>query len=529
MDNTCQNLRYADAHNPVAYLAAPATEAIQAVTGWLQSHGLAPDTVSPSGDMLTVHMSLDKANSVLNANYSAYVHTATNTKMWRTLSYSVPAHIDRHLSFIYPTTQFIPPAVSAFGKTQVAGQATGRPNQTATCAEAMTPQCLQNLYNIPSAPATASGNSIVIGGSAGQAADLKDLKAFLAQERPDIANAPFKMQFINGTTVQRNGTGSVATAAGVQYTVGLASNVSTTVVYPGPEDDADGIQGLFDITSFLLAQDTPPHVFLTNVQYEETAFQTAPEVAQSLCNSFAQLGARGTSVIVTSGSSGDTSSAMFPATCPYVTSVGSTQGSNPERAADFSSGGFSNVFPRPAYQLDAVGGYLKQVENSDASSVNTTGRAYPDVSAQGAQFVVEVGGQVQSVNSTTVSGATFAAVVALLSDRLLNAGKPPLGFLNPLLYSKGFPGLNDIVSGSSSEPSGFTATTGWDPITGLGTPDFEKLLEVVAGSNSNAKRSRTAETARRSFAAPTADAIRGSGLEGLFPFASSQNQGSNAR
>lgn len=89
----------------VAQLTAPAPESVQAVTGWLQDNGLVPDTVSPSGDMLTVHMSLDKANLMLNANYSAYVHTATNTTIWRTLSYSVPAHVDEHLSFIYPTTQ----------------------------------------------------------------------------------------------------------------------------------------------------------------------------------------------------------------------------------------------------------------------------------------------------------------------------------------------------------------------------------------------------------------------------------------
>lgn len=66
----------------------------------------------------------------------------------------------------------------------------------------------------------------------------------------------------------------------MQYTVGLATNMSTTVIYPGQEDDADGIQGLFDITNSLLSQDTPPRVFLTSVQYDETAFQTAPEVAQ---------------------------------------------------------------------------------------------------------------------------------------------------------------------------------------------------------------------------------------------------------
>lgn len=73
--------------------------------GWLQDHGLAPDSVSPSGDMFTVRMPLEEANSVLNTNYSAFVHTATNTTMWRTLAYSIPADIDEHLSFVYPTTQ----------------------------------------------------------------------------------------------------------------------------------------------------------------------------------------------------------------------------------------------------------------------------------------------------------------------------------------------------------------------------------------------------------------------------------------
>lgn len=72
---------------------------------WLQDHGLNPDTISPSGDMLAVRMSLQKANSVLNANYSAYVREETNTTIWRTPFYSVPPNIEKHLPFIYPTTQ----------------------------------------------------------------------------------------------------------------------------------------------------------------------------------------------------------------------------------------------------------------------------------------------------------------------------------------------------------------------------------------------------------------------------------------
>ncbi|KAL1941498.1 hypothetical protein VTO73DRAFT_6937 [Trametes versicolor] len=528
----------------VAQVAAPAPESMAAVTGWLQSHGLTPDAVSSSGDMLTVRMSLEKANSVLNANYSAFVHTATNTTMWRTLSYSVPAHLDEHLSFVYPTTQFIPPPVVP-AVMRITGPTARLPSkrrdQSTSCAEATTPKCLQALYNIPSTPATAAGNGIAIGGSSAQVADLDDLKvcfaffatssaniitrkaqSFLAQERPDIRDALFTMQSVNGTTVQGNGTDSASTAVSVQYTVGLATNVSTTVIYPGPQDDPDGIQGLLDITNFLLSQDTPP---------------LAPEIAQSLCNAFAQLGARGISVIAASGNSdqsgtgscnGDATHAMFPASCPYVTAVGSTRGINPENAADFSSGGFSDVFLRPAYQLDAVAGYMKQLGSANASSVNTTGRAYPDVSAQGSQFVVEVNGPPQTFASTSASSATFAAVVALLNDRLLNAGKPPLGFLNPLLYSKGLPALKDIVSGSSSSScgarDGLAATPGWDPATGLGTPNFRKLVAIVVESDADADRSGTVTAGRRSSPEPTTDATRGSSLEGLFPFAISPEE-----
>jgi tripeptidyl-peptidase I len=57
----------------------------------------------------------------------------------------------------------------------------------------------------------------------------------------------------------------------------------------------------------------------------------------------------------------------FPATCPFVTAVGATQINpnstvyEPESACEqfaYSGGGFSNIFPLPAYQEAAVNGYL---------------------------------------------------------------------------------------------------------------------------------------------------------------------------
>lgn len=76
---------------------------------------------------------------------------------------------------------------------------------------------------------------------------------------------------------------------------------------------------------------------------------------ESLCTQFQKLGARGVSIIFASGDSGTGCDlcvrfqASFPATCPFVTSVGATQfitgTSGPESAVSQfgSGGGFSKV------------------------------------------------------------------------------------------------------------------------------------------------------------------------------------------
>ena len=76
---------------------------------------------------------------------------------------------------------------------------------------------------------------------------------------------------------------------------------------------------------------------------------------------------------------------------------------------------------------------------------------------------------------------TFAAVVSLLNDGRIAAGLPTLGFLNPWLYSEGCKGLNDIVGGTNPGcgTGGFEAVKGWDPVTGLGTPNFGLLKDLV--------------------------------------------------
>jgi tripeptidyl-peptidase-1 len=54
------------------------------------------------------------------------------------------------------------------------------------------------------------------------------------------------------------------------------------------------------------------------------------------------------------------------------------------------------------------------------------------------------------IGGTSASAPAFAAIVALLNDVRLSNDLSPLGFLNPLLYSKGIGGLNDITVGHNS-------------------------------------------------------------------------------
>ena len=181
----------------------------------------------------------------------------------------------------------------------------------------------------------------------------------------------------------------------------------------------------------------------------------------------------------------------FPGTCPYVTSVGATQvvpGASvtaPEQACEtviYSGGGFSNVFPIPSYQSAAVAAYFETsgLEYTPTQYNNSqTVRGFPDISANGADYVIAIGGTLSLIYGTSASSPTVGSIITLINEERASAGKGPVGFLNPSLYAN--PGiLNDITAGGNQGcgTAGFTAAAGWDPVTGLGTPNYGKMLKL---------------------------------------------------
>jgi tripeptidyl-peptidase-1 len=132
-----------------------------------------------------------------------------------------------------------------------------------------------------------------------------------------------------------------------------------------------------------------------------------------------------------------------------VTSGAATQiHGNTEVAANLSAGGFSNYFDTPSYQSAAVSSYIKSLGSEFAGRYNTSGRGIPDVSALGMNYLIEARGNTTSEDGTSCSAPVFASVIAMLNNQLIAAGKSPLGFLNPFLYSsKGSAAFNDITTG----------------------------------------------------------------------------------
>lgn len=120
---------------------------------------------------------------------------------------------------------------------------------------------------------------------------------------------------------------------------------------------------------------------------------------------------------------------------------------------------------------------------------NASGRAYPDISAQATNFVIVVDGAATSVSGTSCSAPTTAGIIQLLNSGRIAAGKKSLGFLNPWLYNTASTGFTDIKSGKitgcsgSISGAGFSAVTGWDPATGLGTPNYSALLNFATSTS----------------------------------------------
>ncbi|KAJ7172962.1 family S53 protease-like protein [Mycena crocata] len=480
----------------------PSPDTVAAVQDWCSAHNVSCSFLGVARDWISFTVPVATANKMLYAKYETFQHMESGTEYTRTLGYSLPAHVAEHIDHVHPSTGFGRPrgrvSIPASPRSHQSEEADSNPCVDANGGTTVTPACLQFHYGIPSAPAAHSmNNSIAVAGFNHEAAQKADLEMFLRKFPPDMcSDTTFGLHTLNGgdnPQFDPSHFGNTGEALDIQYTIGLATGVPVEFVSVGGGDNLDVAE------YFLTLDETIPKVLTTSYGSDESRNDTTGYPSK-LCTKYAALGLRGVSVLFASGDGGtaetrnnnDTCKQIhnafiptFPSGCPFITSV-YCPSINILTAATLSGGGFSNIWSvslAPEYQKKAISTYLSQIGSVNGNRYNAGGRGYPDVSAPAGRLPVVSKRTVGDSGGTSASSPVFASVIALLNDQLIAAGKPQLGFLNPWLYAHP-EAFNDIIEGNNdacgnSGDNGFSAEQGWDPVTGLGSPNFEAMKKAA--------------------------------------------------
>ena len=464
-------------HSELNNLVAPEQASINAITSWVSGAGV---TVAQqcrwtkAKEFLHCDVPCYVAERLLAVSFQVFRHERVEVTTIRSIEhYTVPIAVKDHLDFVGGVHRFPPVAKEAKAKAK---------GVKSPMVSLQTPDSLRKRYKVGSTVAGKSRTNIqAVAQFLKQHYGASDLKEFFSLLGRDFQHRSDVSKVIGPNTFPSGGEANLD----VQYIMSLGANATTWFWSTAGLHDKNEpfLTWMMDVANY----STIPQVM--SVSYGDQESGLSVDYMQRTNQEFQKQGLRGMSLLFASGDAGANCKngvlyPFFPASSPYVTTVGGTEGLlsyGTEKAAQLSSGGFSNVFGRPAYQSEVVAHYLATGPKIPSASFNHTGRGYPDVSAMAMDFMIVDELIPQPVDGTSCSAPTFSGIVSLVNDALLAQGKPPLGFLNPFLYSHSS-ALLDITEQCSGGclNAGWCAAKGWDAVTGLGSPNYELLLKAAA-------------------------------------------------
>ncbi len=381
----------------------------------------------------------------------------------------------------------------------------------ASTAVYYTPAQIRAAYGVDKLPATTtankgayqgSGQTIAIIGAYNNASAATDLAGFSAK----FGLAPCAVTLIAATATLP--LAKPAAGSGCSFSVVNASSAGTIASRAPAANsgwatetsmDIEWAHAIAPMARIILVQAATASVADMSAAIALAGRMGATVVSMSFgAGEFSSMGsyegaflASGVSYLASSGDSGRAVS--WPAVSPRVLAIGGTSlatattaagTTRSETAWSGSGGGISAYNAVPAWQAN-----LSVIATTGKAGVPTK-RVLPDVSLNAnpstGQLILAAGAWYVA-GGTSVSAPQWAGLAAVANAvRALN-GKAVLGNLgqpvyralnpNPTTYAAA---LLDVKSGSNGSCKGCSATASFDLVTGLGTPNAGKTVELLA-------------------------------------------------
>jgi subtilase family serine protease len=387
-----------------------------------------------------------------------------------------------------------------------------------------TPQLYRNAYDLTSIlnkGYDGKGQTIVIIDSFGSPTAYSDLQQF--DKDYGLPDPPsFQQPAPIGTaTLDPNSSDQAGwaeeTSLDVQWSHALAPDANI-VVLTSPISETEGVQGLpqfLQLEQYAVNHHLGKIISQSWAATENTLFTPAGEQVFDSFNDFYRLAdLQGITIFGSAGDSGTANvdvnnniypfpTVNFPASSPWITAVGGTSlyaDSNGnyqnetvwnEGAGDATGGGISQTFAEPFYQYGLPKSTQKLLNGK---------RGLPDISINAdpytpvpvylgflSQFNLGLSNGYYLFGGTSEGSPAWAGITADLDQYLGH----PVGFLNPIVYALGSnkyiygKDFHDITVGDNSQLTntppvpGYSATPGWDPATGWGSPIVENLFQTL--------------------------------------------------
>jgi len=464
----------------------PTQATVDSVVAYLHSQGLAVSSVSSN------HLLIDASGSVANVSHAFNVSIADYVMGKRivhapTNEPSIPATLAGAIAGINGLDNVAKyhPMANQHSSQQTKAQ-TGP-------GGGYTPSELRTAYDI---------NSLISNGDSGantvaifelDGYTPSDINTYLSNY--GLGSAKYSNVLVDGAT-NTPGAGAIEVELDMEVVSAIAPNASQKI-YIGP----NSTQGVNDTYNRIVTDNVAK---VTSTSWGECEAASGSSELTSLDNIFKQGAAQGQAFFAASGDSGaydcnDNNLAVdSPASDPNVVGVGGTNlqvgsggtyssesvWSNPsdtQRSPKGAGGGggISSQFTRPSYQTGTgVSGSNREVPDVSADADPATGYSiYCTVSAAGCSGWLSVGG-------TSAAAPLWTGIANDTNQYLTGLGKATLGSASATLYklfntAQTYTAYHDITSGNNLY---YSATAGYDPASGVGTPDVWNLARDAAGA-----------------------------------------------